>query len=292
MRCRASGTFADSKSYEIPILSYKILDHPLKLTSSTPLSFSNDPSSGEEEEALNLGPLCDLRLGNAKLGSRLETPLTPNFNTYNVARTYNLTWELELECAEKVEKFSSVKNGPECAVILPPATTVETESTPPEGNTLLGTDLAQAMSTASTGSGSGSGSGFWTRRSNEGRGGAGGEKEKATFGPSGVGIGVSARSVCDEKNKTKSTTTPKDQEAAEERAWARLQQSEMQYHSGYVDPFRPELDDDDDDDDDGDMPTLTATVTATTQPLPLTGTTAPITTATDADENQLPRYVP
>ncbi|KIX05405.1 uncharacterized protein Z518_06277 [Rhinocladiella mackenziei CBS 650.93] len=259
VRCRASGTFADSKSYEIPILSSKPLNVPLKFSRG---------SIAKEDVTLDLGPLCDLRLGNAKLGSRLEAPLCPNFNTYNVARTYHLTWELELECAEKTEKFASARTGPECTVILPPAT-VSME--PMDPNTLLGADLAQSTSVASSGSGS---AGFWSRRrSGESRSGGGSEreKEKATFGPpsSTLSAGVSALGLGDKKDKKPKS---KEEEAAEDRARAR-----PEFHSGYENPFSTAADADSDDDDGN------GTSTAITQ------ASRPGGAGTD---QQLPRYAP
>jgi hypothetical protein len=134
VRCRASGTFADHKTHEIEILTHKTLNQPLTMVRGT---------TTHEDATLNLGQLCDLRLANAKLGSRLEAPLTPSFTSYNVTRTYHLIWELEIECADKTEKFSSVKNGPECTVLLPPTTV--NMSFLPENNMLLGAELTQAM---------------------------------------------------------------------------------------------------------------------------------------------------
>jgi hypothetical protein len=220
IRCRAAGTFSDCKTYEIPIVPCKTLNQPLKMVRG---------QTTQSEATLNLGRLCDMRLGNAKLGSRLETPLTPNFTTYNVSRSYHLLWELEIECAEKTEKFSSVKNGPECTVILPPAT-IGVDSIP-QNSVLLGADLAEAttvMSAESTGSGSSSG--FWHRRSNEEKGPDRQEKR-----PSATSTKAAALNN-DEKSKSKS------QEAAEERALARLGEIQSAYQRRIDNLYPPEID--------------------------------------------------
>ncbi|OQU99833.1 Arrestin or S-antigen, domain-containing protein [Cladophialophora immunda] len=271
VRCRAAGTFADSKTYEIPVLPSKALNHPLIMTHGTTTA---------SEATLDLGKLCDLHLGNAKLGSRLETPMCPNFTTYNVSRSYQLLWELEIECAEKTEKFSSVKNGPEIAIILPPATVrVESEL---DGNLLLGGDLMQALSTESTGSGSSSG--FWSRRSHEGR--AAGEKEKAKFGPpspSSIGAGIGALGIGGGKKPNKS----KAEEAAEDRARARLEAVQASYQGRHQISSTRGRDDSHDAVADAYLPTTNPSLPETTGPA-----TATITvTDTDADQ-QLPRYVP
>ncbi|KIX94584.1 uncharacterized protein Z520_09630 [Fonsecaea multimorphosa CBS 102226] len=265
VRCRAAGTFADSKTYEIPVLPSKALNHPLTM------SYGMTTAS---EATLDLGKLCDLHLGNAKLGSRLETPMCPSFTTYNVSRSYHLLWELEIECAEKTEKFSSVKNGPEIAIILPPATVrVESDF---DSNLLLGGDLQQALSTESTGSASSSG--FWSRRSHESRGG--GEKEKARFGPpspSRIGAGISALGIGDDRKANKS----KAEEAAEDRARARLEAIQATYQARQQNSAAGGGDNDDY------LSTTNATPPVITRP-----TTATITvTDTDADQ-ELPRYVP
>ncbi|OAP55550.1 hypothetical protein AYL99_10523 [Fonsecaea erecta] len=272
VRCRAAGTFADSKTYEIPILPSKTLSYPLTMAHGTTTA---------SQATLDLGKLCDLRLGNAKLGSRLETPMCPSFATYNVSRSYQLLWELEIECAEKTEKFSSVKNGPEISIILPPATVrVESEL---DSNLLLDGDLMQALSTESTGSASSS-TAFWARRSHESRGGGGGEKEKARFGPpspANIGAGFRPQGTGGSKEASKS----KAQEAAEDRARARLAAVQATYQGRPQDsPAGREGRRGDNDDD------LSTTDTN------LPGITGPETTTvtvldTDADQ-QLPRYVP
>jgi len=189
VRCRAPGTYADTKTYEIPILSIRHLTRPLTFAKGL---------SGPDESTLDLGSLYDLRVGNAKLGSKVETPLCPNFTSYNVTREYYLTWELEVECAEKTERFSSPRSPPQCTVLLPPATACMDGYNP---NPLLGADLAQAASTASRDSEDGHS--FWSRRkSGEGRG----EKEKPSFSS----LGLDSRSS-GKKPKTKA------EEAAEER---------------------------------------------------------------------------
>ena len=258
IRCRAAGTFSDSKSHEITMLSYKTLNQPLTMVHGM---------TSATEGTLNLGQLCDLRLANAKLGSRLETPLTPNFTTYNVSRSYHLLWELEIECAEKTEKFSSVKNGPECTVILPPAT-VRMHSVY-DNTTLLGADLSQAMSVMSAEStGSGSSSGFWSRRSHEGKDAS---KEKSSFSDPAVNnikSGVSNLAI-DGKGKTKA------QEAAEERALARLGEIQSAYQRRSDDPSHA---------------TVNETAVDTPQANAALNQTAKIT-VTDTDQ-QLPRYRP
>lgn len=192
VRCRAAGTYSERKTYELPILAKKPLDHPL----SPSLKLD---SSGDADTRLNLGALCDLHLGNANLGSKLETPLCPSFNTFNVAREYYLTWDLEVECADKVDRFSSKKNGPQCTVILPAGTTQSSfPGTGVGNNDYLGADLAQATSATS------SSSGLWTRRRvsgdealsatqtgssrSGGGGGGGGEKEKPGFTPASTAL--------------------------------------------------------------------------------------------------------
>ncbi|KAK5453460.1 hypothetical protein LTS15_006645 [Exophiala xenobiotica] len=187
IRCRAPGTYADTKTYGIPILSTKQLTRPLSFTKGL-----------SEESTLDLGSLYDLRVGNAKLGPRIENPLCPNFTSYNVTREYYLTWELEIECAERTERFSSPRNLPQCTVLLPPATACMDVY---NSNALLGADLAQAASSASCDLGDGHS--FWSRRkSGEGRG----EKEKPSFGS--LGLGSSSN---EKKLQTKA------EEAAEER---------------------------------------------------------------------------
>lgn len=126
IRCRADH-FADSNSYKIPVFSHNTLIHALTLTEETP--------------PINIGALFDFRVGNAKLGSKLEAPLCPNFTSYNIAREYYLNWELEVECAGKKETFRSVRHPPPCTVILPPAT-------------IAIDDLSKMMTAMSTGSGS------------------------------------------------------------------------------------------------------------------------------------------
>ena len=250
IRCRAAGTFADSKTYEIPILSPKTLDQPLKMIHGLTCT---------SEATLDLGQLCDLRLGNAKLGSKLETPLVPNFTTYNVSRSYHLLWELEIECAEKTEKFSSVKNGPECTVILPPATVAM--DIVPDNSMLIGADPEEAMTTDSTGSGFGSG--LWSRRSNEGA--RSDKKEKTGFEtPTTVAIGAGVGNQ--KKGKFKA------QEAAEDRALARLHQAEVAYQRRSVNLVSTEPDESD------------------RTPGPTAGSNVP-GMVTDTDQ-QLPRYVP
>ncbi|KIW62172.1 hypothetical protein PV04_10372 [Phialophora macrospora] len=258
VRCRAAGTFSDSKTYEIPILSYQTLNQPLTMVRGMIAS---------AEATLNLGQLVDLRLANAKLGSRLEAPLTPNFTTYNVSRSYQLLWELEIECADKTEKFSSVKNGPECTILLPPAT-VRMDSIP-DNNMLLGADLSQAMTAMSAEStGSGSSSGFWNRRSHEGKESG---KEKSGMGNPIVshveaGAGAGALNL-ESKGKSKA------QEAAEERALARLGEIESAYQRRQNNPGNPT-------DAAEDTPRVDD---ASNQPA--------IITVTDTDQ-QLPRYRP
>lgn len=285
VRCRAAGTFADTKSYEIPILSSsQVLNQPLKFVRGT-------ATASGSEATLDLGQLCNLGLGNAKLGSRLEAPLCPNFTSYNVSREYQLTWELELECAEKTERFSSVRNGPQCTVLLPPATGAGAGAgimdTGPD-MAMLGGDLAPAMSATSTGSGSasGSGSGFWSlsRRSHEGRGG---EKEKAGFNPptaTSVTAGIEALGVTDKTKKKKKKS--KDDEAAEDRARARLLQSEVQYQSGYVNPFTSSL-------SSSPPPPPPGDRDETQRPQGHGAHGLPVQTDVDVDpDNQLPKYVP
>ena len=251
LRCRAAGTFSDSKTYEIPIVTSKILNQPLAMVRG---------STSASDVTLDLGQLCDMRLGNAKLGSRLETPLTPNFTTYNVSRTYHLLWELEFECAEKTEKFTSIKNGPECTVILPPAT-VEMDKVP-EYTTLLGADLVQAISTttiSAESTGSGSSSGFWHRRGNEEKGP---DKQEKRPGATTGGVPGNFR----DKSKA--------QEAAEERALARLGEIQSAYQRRTAYPSTMEVSED---------------VTNTAKPNAEAATTT--ITVTDTDQ-QLPEYVP
>ncbi|ETI20148.1 hypothetical protein G647_08182 [Cladophialophora carrionii CBS 160.54] len=258
IRCRAAGTFSDSKTYEIPMLSYKTLNQPLTMVRGRATA---------AEATLNLGQLVDLRLANAKLGSRLEAPLTPNFTTYNVSRSYHLLWELEIECADKTEKFSSVKNGPECTVILPPAT-VRIDSVL-DTNMLLGADLSQAMTgTSAESTGSGSSSGFWHRRSHEGKESS---KEKSGIGRPVTSNGGGEAGAFDLDSKGKS----KAQEAAEERALARLGEIESAYQRRHQDSRNTPVDDAAEN-----MPRGEA---LPTQPA--------IITVTDT-EQQLPRYKP
>ena len=253
IRCRAPGTFSDSKTHEIPILSYKTLNPPLAMAHGM-----TDPS----DATLDLGQLCDMRLGNAKIGSRLETPLTPNFTTYNISRVYHLLWELEVECADKTEKFTSVRHGPECTVILFPAR-LGTESTA-ENSMLLEADLAQAMSSLSADStGSGSSSGFWHRHSHEEKGS---NRHERLPRPRRLTV---INSVQDSKAQSKA------QEAAEEGALARLGEIQTAYQR------RP------------------GSVAYITQPeecmgdtfTPNEGATSTRITVPDTDQ-QLPKYVP
>lgn len=267
IRCRAAGTFDDSKTYEINLLTNKALSQPLTMVRG--MTTASDAT-------LDLGKLCNMRLASARLGSRLEAPLCPNFTSYNVSRSYQLLWELEVECAEKTEKFSGVKNGPECNIILPPAT-VGVDSVVPESNTLSAPDLAPAMSRVSAES-TGSGSTFWTSRSKEKK--DAGKKEKAAFKVSSTplsgaspGLAVTTQSDANETSKAKS----KAQEAAEERALARMQGIQSAYQRRNEDASRPgRLDDDEADPAEPDV----------TADRPLT-----MITITDND-NQLPRYVP
>ena len=252
LRIRAAGTFADSKTYEISVLSNKTINQPLKMVRGM---------TTESDATLNLGELCNLRLTNAKLGSRLETPLTPSFTTYNVSRTYRLLWELEIECAEKTERFSSVKAGTDCTVILPPATIGVT--TMPDPNLLLGADLAEAMTAMSTEStGSGASSGFWHRRSNEEKGPGKAEKRPSATNSHGT--------VLEAGSKSKS----KAQEAAEERALARLGEIQTAYQRRVGDSLLRTADED-----------TTATPELKAEP------NATITTMSVSDaDHQLPRY--
>lgn len=217
VRCRAPGTFSDRKSYEIPILSNKPINQRLLFSDK-----SIEMSSAAGEGVLDLGQLCDLRLGNAQLGSKIETPLCPSYSSFNVAREYQLIWELEIECAEKVEKFSSQKNGPLCQVIMPAATT---QVTIPISNDaeMLGAELLQAQSSGS--------SAFWTRTRTSGESGppgAGrGEKEKAGFTPASTAL------ASDKKRELKGKT--KEQEAAEDRQ--RAQAEEHGFRNPYENPF-------------------------------------------------------
>ncbi|KAJ9618561.1 hypothetical protein H2204_012980 [Knufia peltigerae] len=124
VRCRAVATYADDKTYEVSLLNLKNLDQRLLPPDSTATkTFSNSiSSSSTSPNTIDLGSLYDLRVGGATLGSRLESPLCPNFTSYNVSREYFLVWEIEVECAEKTQKFSSTKHGTPCEVLLPPAT--------------------------------------------------------------------------------------------------------------------------------------------------------------------------
>ncbi|KIW74463.1 hypothetical protein Z517_12403 [Fonsecaea pedrosoi CBS 271.37] len=271
IRCRAAGTFADTKTYEIPVLPEKALNQPLTMAHGRTTAV---------EATLDLGKLCDLHLGNAKLGSRLETPMCPSFTTYNVSRSYHLLWELEIECAEKTEKFSSVKNGPEVSIILPPATVrVDSEL---DANLRLGGDLMQALSTESTGSGSSSG--FWSRRSHEAR--VGGEKEKPKIGtpnPSSIGAELRGLNISDDKKASQS----KAEEAAEDRARARLEEVQAVYQGRLQGSLGRGVGDIGDAATDAYPLATDPSLPATTRP---EATTVAVTD-TDADQ-QLPRYVP
>jgi hypothetical protein len=263
VRCRAAGTFSDSKTYEIPIIANKPINQRLPFSDK-----SAEMSLSAGEETLDLGQLCDLRLGNANLGSKLETPLCPSYNTYNVAREYHLTWELEIECAERIEKFSSKKNGPACQVIMPAATT---ETTFPVSNDaeMLGAELVQAQSSGS--------SGFWSRRRTSGESGGNGapirgEKEKAGFTPASTAL------ASDRKRALRAKT--KEQEAAEDRA--RTQAEEGGFQNPYENPFVSELDAD---------PTMDIDTPRQNAGAPTLR--APVTDASGFDDgNQLPKYVP
>ncbi|KIV97720.1 hypothetical protein PV10_01433 [Exophiala mesophila] len=255
VRCRAAGTYSERKTYELPILAKKSLDQPL----SPSLKLDSDTDT-----RLDLGALCDLRLGNANLGSKLETPLCPSFNTFNVAREYFLTWDLEVECAEKVEKFSSKKNGDPTTVILPAGTTQSSFPSSGVGNDYLGADLAHATSVTS------SSNGLWNRRRVSGEdamsamptGSSRGEKEKPGFTPTSTALAsgnspLTSSLTGGDKTKTKTkekltkTSLPpyvdhsslaapsgqqqqhskssksKDQEAAEDRARARARDEDV-----------------------------------------------------------------
>jgi len=266
VRCRAAGTFSDSKTYEIPILANKPINQQLSYSDK-----SRDISLTAGEGTLDLGKLCDLRLGNANLGSKIEAPLCPSFNTFNVAREYHLIWELELECAEKIEKFSSRKNGPACKVIMPAATSQATF--PAIGDMeMLGAELVPAQSTGS--------SGFWSRQRTSGESGDAstpmrGEKEKAGFTPAGRALGLNEKRA--QLAKTKA------QEAAEDRE--RGQAEERGFQNPYENPFSGELDDD-----------AAAADSDAPQARHTAGAAAPRVSVTDAsaldDGNQLPKYVP
>lgn len=263
VRCRAPGTFSDRKSYEITLISNKPINQRIPISGK-----SIDMSSATSEGALDLGQLCDIRLGNAQLGSKLETPLCPSFSTYNVAREYQLIWELEIECAEKLEKFSSQKNGPPCQVIMPAATT---SVTMPVSNdaTMLGAELVQAQSSGS--------SAFWTRTRTSGEsGGPGagrGEKEKAGFTPASTVL------LSDKKRALQNKT--KEQEAAEDRQ--RAQQEEQGFQNPYENPFVSHL---------GAANTIDSATSRPEYDRP----PAPMVSGTDGsglnDGSQLPKYVP
>lgn len=263
VRCRAAGTFSDSKTYEIPILANKPINQRLSF-SDKPIEMSLSPG----EDTLDLGKLCDLRLGNASLGSKIEAPLCPSYNTFNVAREYHLIWELELECAEKFEKFSSQKNGPPCKVIMPAATSPATFTAISDAE-MLGAELVQAQSTGS--------SGFWSRRRTSGESGGTstplrGEKEKAGFTPANRALASNEKRTLQAKTKA--------QEAAEDRAQG--QAEERGFHNPYENPFVSELDD--------------AAIDSDAARAHHTIAAAPRVSATDAggldDGNQLPKYAP
>lgn len=216
IRSRAPGTYADTKTYDIPILPQRILNERLAMAHG---------ATSAAKATIDLGQLCDLRLGNAKLSSsRSESPLCPSFTSYNVSRSYQLTWELEVECAEKTEKIYSSYNVPDCAVIMQPAT-IRLDY--PDKNTAQGPELARPASAHSAGSGSGSRLGWWSsrRRSGEAGGNAGQyrtEKEKATFGHSGL---IAEGGTSEKKNHRILT---KEEAAAEDRARARLEEEQEQ----------------------------------------------------------------
>jgi len=120
IQCRAPrwliGDKNDSKTYRIVLI--KRGDIPLDCTLE--MSASTGFSKGKADGGLNLGETCNVRIGSAEIGNNLEVPLTPSFATYHLARTYHLTWELEIECADKIEKFSSPRNAAPCVLVAPP----------------------------------------------------------------------------------------------------------------------------------------------------------------------------
>ncbi|EXJ83123.1 hypothetical protein A1O1_06742 [Capronia coronata CBS 617.96] len=206
VRCRAPGTYSDNKTYDIPLLAHRVLNEPLQLTHG---------STTAAEATVDLGRLCNLRLGNAKLGSRLEGPLCPSFTGYNVSRTYLLTWELEVECADKTEKIYSSYNTPECTVIMQPATTHLSYSGFDQAE---GTEMTRVTSGQSTGSGSRLG--WWSSRRRSGEPTTNGanvemKKEKPTFGAFDRTPGT--KDSQQKKNKQEKVLT-KEEEAAQDRA--------------------------------------------------------------------------
>ncbi|KAL6247946.1 hypothetical protein RBB50_005294 [Rhinocladiella similis] len=201
IRCRAVATYADDKTYEIPLLSLKQLNQTLPLdpvATSSKDAFSNTFSNSisSPSSTIDLGALYDLRVGNATLGSRLEAPLCPNFTSYNVSREYFLAWEIEVECADKTEKFSSIKHGTPCTVLLPPATarmdgdSGGVDNNNSNDNTSLSVDDVVALESRNS-----TDDGIPRHRKS-------GEKEKPGFGPD-----------CKTRRKTKA------EEAAEEREY-------------------------------------------------------------------------
>jgi hypothetical protein len=213
IRCRAPGTYTDTKTYEIPLLSHRPPPPSRRLLPLVVVEEKASSSASQDSSSLDLGRLYDLRLGNANLGSRLETPLCPSFTSYNVAREYHLTWEVEVECADKTERFSSARGGTRCRVILPPATAMVEEK---EGNNhpMVGVALTPATTSPSTdsdldGRGHPSTTSFWSgRRPGEGGAAFGREKDKKTKQP-----GV----MDDQGSAAKRKAEAKAREAAEER---------------------------------------------------------------------------
>ncbi|EHY53388.1 hypothetical protein HRR83_003595 [Exophiala dermatitidis] len=219
IRCRAPGTYDDSKSYEISLLSTKQVDRPL-----LPQGLSAN------DTVVDLGQLFNLHLGNATVGSRLEEPLCPSFTTYNISRSYRLLWDLEVECAGKTNRFSSSRHGIECIVILPAATTTALPAYQPEGQAL---DMLQDLHLAPTSSmgsttdpksGSGGSSRWWSsarrRQSSTAKRTYGvdsdGKSGKATFGPLDSTT-TSAPTGTDVKDTEKKRVLTKEEEAAQDR---------------------------------------------------------------------------
>jgi hypothetical protein len=138
-RCRARHTSEHCNSYEITLMDKRDMNLPLRLTTD---------KSPVSETTLDLAHIHPMRLGNMTLGKEVEQPLCPSFKSYNVSRMYYLSWELEISCAGKTEKFKSAKHGPEVQVILPAGSSPNYQDS---GNGMyLGSELAQAHTAIST----------------------------------------------------------------------------------------------------------------------------------------------
>lgn len=228
VECRAPGVWSDTKTYTIPLLKDRILNQPLTLTPATSLSGVESPSATAPSHTLDLGRLADLRVGNAKLGSRIESPLTPSFTSFNVSRHYQLTWSLEIAVADKTETLNSKtemftrRKGEDVAVVGPPESGgVEArgyaEGEAEDDNALTAADSGESERS--------SGISFWRRPRRSGEGSTG-EKEKPVV-LSAETTGESAR-----ERKEREARAERERNLAPER-----DEAPPRFETGYQHPF-------------------------------------------------------